>query len=120
MISRNLKAIAKEVDIPIIALSQLNRSVESREGRRPQLSDLRDSGSIEQDADLVLFIYREDYYYPTEDDWQKVFPDKEYPAGIANVIVAKHRNGPVGEIPLRFVPRYSRFENLANQEPSLL
>jgi replicative DNA helicase len=119
-ITRSLKALARDLKIPVLAVSQLSRASEVRTSHRPQLSDLRDSGSIEQDADLVLFIYREDYYYPTEDDWQKVFPDKEYPAGIANVIVAKHRNGPVGEIPLRFVPKYSRFENLANQEPSLL
>ena len=119
-ITRSLKALARDLKIPVLAVSQLSRASEVRTSHRPQLSDLRDSGSIEQDADLVVFIYREDYYYPTEDDWQKVFPDKEYPAGIANVIVAKHRNGPVGEIPLRFVPRYSRFENLANQEPSLL
>lgn len=119
-ITRSLKGLARDLKIPVLAVSQLSRASEVRTSHRPQLSDLRDSGSIEQDADLVIFIYREDYYYPTEDDWQKVFPDKEYPAGIANVIVAKHRNGPVGEIPLRFVPRYSRFENLANQEPSLL
>lgn len=119
-ITRSLKALARDLKIPVVAVSQLSRASEVRTTHRPQLSDLRDSGSIEQDADLVLFIYREDYYYPNEDDWQKVFPDKEYPAGIANVIVAKHRNGPVGEIPLRFVPRYSRFESLPNQEPSLL
>lgn len=119
-ITRSLKGLARDLKIPVLAVSQLSRASEVRTSHRPQLSDLRDSGSIEQDADLVLFIYREDYYYPTEDDWQKVFPDKEYPAGIANIIVAKHRNGPMGEIPLRFVPRYSRFENLANQEPSLL
>jgi replicative DNA helicase len=119
-ITRSLKALARDLKIPVVAVSQLSRASEVRTTHRPQLSDLRDSGSIEQDADLVLFIYREDYYYPTEDDWQRVFPDKEYPAGIANVIVAKHRNGPIGEIPLRFVPRYSRFESLANQEPSML
>jgi replicative DNA helicase len=119
-ITRSLKALARDEKVPVIAVSQLSRASEVRTTHRPQLSDLRDSGSIEQDADLVMFIYREDYYYPTEDDWQKIFPDKEYPAGIANVILAKHRNGPIGEIPLRFVPRYSRFENIANQEPSLL
>ncbi|MDP2920298.1 MAG: replicative DNA helicase [Dehalococcoidia bacterium] len=119
-ITRSLKALSRDLKIPVIAVSQLSRAAEARPTHRPQLSDLRDSGSIEQDADLVLFIYREDYYYPTEDDWQKVFPEKEYPAGIANIIVAKHRNGPIGEIPLRFVPKYSRFESLANQEPSLL
>lgn len=119
-ITRSLKGLARELKIPVIAVSQLSRASEMRTTHRPQLSDLRDSGSIEQDADLVVFIYREDYYYPTEDDWLRTFPDKEYPAGIANVIIAKHRNGPVGEIPLRFVPRFSRFENIANQEPSLL
>jgi replicative DNA helicase len=119
-ITRALKAIARDEKVPLIAVSQLSRASEVRTTHRPQLSDLRDSGSIEQDADLVMFIYREDYYYPTEDDWLKEYPDKEYPAGIANVIIAKHRNGPIGEIPLRFVPKYSRFENIANQEPSLL
>jgi len=119
-ITRSLKALARDLKVPVIAVSQLSRASEMRNVHRPQLSDLRDSGSIEQDADLVLFIYREEYYYPTEDDWLRTFPDKEYPAGIANVIIAKHRNGPVGEIPLRFVPRFSRFENIANQEPSLL
>ncbi len=119
-ITRSLKAIARDEKVPLIAVSQLSRASEVRTSHRPQLSDLRDSGSIEQDADVVLFIYREDYYYKTEDDWLKDFPNQEYPAGIANVIIAKHRNGPQGEIALRFVPEFSRFENIANQEPSLL
>jgi replicative DNA helicase len=119
-ISRSLKALARDLKIPVIAVSQLSRASEVRTSHRPQLSDLRDSGSIEQDADLVVFIYRDDYYYPTEDDWHRVNPDQEYPAGIATIIVAKHRNGPVGEDKIRFIPRYARFENIANQEPSLL
>jgi replicative DNA helicase len=104
----------------VVAVSQLSRASEIRTSHRPQLSDLRDSGSIEQDADLVTFIYRDDYYYPTEDDWRRIYPDQEYPAGIATVIIAKHRNGPIGEVSLHFIPKYARFENIANQEPSLL
>jgi replicative DNA helicase len=119
-ISRSLKALARDLNIPVVAVSQLSRASEVRTAHRPQLSDLRDSGSIEQDADLVMFIYRDDYYYPTEDDWRKEHPDQEYPAGIATVIIAKHRNGPVGEVNIRFIPKYARFENIANQEPSLL
>lgn len=119
-ISRSLKALARDLKIPVVAVSQLSRASEVRTGHRPQLSDLRDSGSIEQDADLVTFIYRDEYYYPNEDEWRKEHPDQEYPAGIATIIIAKHRNGPTGEVNLRFVPRYARFENIANEEPSLL
>jgi len=119
-ISRSLKALARDLKIPVVAVSQLSRASEMRTSHKPQLSDLRDSGSIEQDADLVTFIYREEYYYQTEDDWRKDHPDEEYPAGIASIILAKHRNGPIGEVTLRFIPKYSRFENIANQEPSLL
>jgi replicative DNA helicase len=106
MISRNLKAIAKEVDIPIIALSQLNRSVESREGRRPQLSDLRESGAIEQDADIVMFIHRPEYYGITQD------ADGNSLIGMAEIIISKHRNGPVGEVQLAFKSNLARFSNL--------
>jgi len=119
-ISRSLKALARDLKIPVVAVSQLSRASEMRTVHKPQLSDLRDSGSIEQDADLVVFIYRDDYYYPTEEDWRKEHPDQEYPAGIATVVIAKHRNGPVGEVNIRFIPKYARFENIANQEPSLL
>jgi len=119
-ISRSLKALARDLHIPVVAVSQLSRASEMRTSHKPQLSDLRDSGSIEQDADLVTFVFREDYYYPTEEAWLKDHPNEEYPAGIATVILAKNRNGPTGELNLRFNPRYARFENIANQEPSLL
>ncbi len=119
-ISRSLKALARDLKIPVVAVSQLSRASEMRTSHKPQLSDLRDSGSIEQDADLVTMVFREDYYYPTEDDWRKDHPEEEYPAGIATVILAKNRNGPTGEVNLRFNPKYARFENIANQEPSLL
>jgi replicative DNA helicase len=106
MISRNLKAIAKEVNIPIIALSQLNRSVESREGRRPQLSDLRESGAIEQDADMVMFIHRPEYYGITQD------ADGNSLIGMAEIIIAKHRNGSTGEIQLAFKSHLARFSDV--------
>lgn len=118
-ISRSLKAIARELKIPVIAISQLSRASEWRASHRPQLSDLRDSGSIEQDADVVMFIYRDEYYYNRE-DWENQFPDKDYPEGLADIIVAKHRNGPTGTISLRSNMKYSRFENIPNQEPSVL
>ncbi len=105
-ISRSLKAIAKELDIPIIALSQLNRTVESREGKRPQLSDLRESGAIEQDADLVIFIHRPEYYGINEDENQN--PTK----GLAEIIVAKHRNGATGVIHLSFRKELAKFTDL--------
>ncbi|MDD4939567.1 MAG: replicative DNA helicase [Candidatus Omnitrophica bacterium] len=104
-ISRSLKSLARELNVPIIAISQLSRAVESRTDHRPQLSDLRESGAIEQDADLVVLILREEYYKPT--------PDNE---GIAEVIIAKQRNGPVGSMKLSFIKEYTRFENLARIE----
>ncbi len=121
-ISRSLKAIARELDVPLLAVSQLSRAPEWRASHRPQLSDLRDSGSIEQDADVVIFIYRDDYYYPTREAWEKDHPGEDYPQGIANIIVAKHRNGPTGEIDLRFLPKTAKFEDIttASGEPSLL
>lgn len=100
-ISRSIKALARELKIPIIALSQLSRAVESRQDHRPQLSDLRESGAIEQDADIVILLMREEYYSPTEEN-----------KGMADVIIAKQRNGPVGTIKLAFVKEYMRFENL--------
>jgi len=120
-ISRSLKALARELNAPVVAVSQLSRAVEWRASHRPQLSDLRESGSIEQDADVVMFIYRDDYYYNRE-DWENQHPDKEYPEGIADIIIAKHRNGPIGEIKLRFVPKAARFADIpiSSHEPSLL
>jgi len=104
-ISRSLKALARELDIPVIAISQLSRAVEARQDHRPQLSDLRESGAIEQDADVVVLLLREEYYFPTEEN-----------KGIAEVIIAKQRNGPVGSIKLSFIKEYMRFENLARTE----
>ncbi|MFC1979375.1 replicative DNA helicase [Chloroflexota bacterium] len=118
-ISRSLKALARELNIPVIAVSQLSRASEWRASHRPQLSDLRDSGSIEQDADVVVFIYRDDYYFNRE-DWEREHPDREYPQGLADIIIAKHRNGPTGLINLRFVPQIAKFNNITSEEPSLL
>jgi replicative DNA helicase len=113
-ISRSLKQIARELNVPIIACSQLSRAVESRTPHIPMLSDLRESGSIEQDADVVMFIYREDAYM-RKDDWQDAHPDmpgRSYPTGIATIIIAKHRNGPTGQVDLRFQNRTTKFEDL--------
>lgn len=110
-ISRSLKAIAKELNVPIVALSQLNRSVETRTGnKRPQLSDLRESGAIEQDADLVLFIHRPEYYGITQDEMGNSL------AGIAEIIIAKHRNGAVCDVQLRFVASEAKFYDVDDQE----
>ena len=105
-ISRSLKALAKELDIPIIALSQLNRSTESREDKRPVLSDLRESGAIEQDADIVCFIHRPEYYTKATEDGEG-----NNIRGLAYLIVAKHRSGAVGDVKLHFVSKYAKFEN---------
>jgi replicative DNA helicase len=118
-ISRSLKALARELKVPVIAISQLSRAVEWRASHIPQLSDLRESGSIEQDADLVVFIYRDEVYYSSE-EWQSQHPDKEYPREMADIIIAKHRNGPTGQVKLRFRHYLTRFENIAKAEPTLL
>ena len=100
-ISRRLKTLARELHVPVIALSQLNRAVESREDRRPRMADLRESGAIEQDADMVLLLHRPEYYDPTDQP------------GIAEIIVAKNRNGPTGSLKLTFLKNLTRFENLS-------
>lgn len=105
-ISRSLKALAKELNIPIIALSQLNRSTETRDDKRPQLSDLRESGAIEQDADMVCFIHRPEYYNRSGED-----AEGNDIRGLAELIIAKHRSGAVGDVKLRFVSKFARFEN---------
>ena len=113
-ITRALKELARDLDVPVLACSQLSRALEARPSHIPQLSDLRESGSIEQDADAVLFIYREEKHISRE-EWQRQHPDRpaeSYPAGIAQIIIAKHRNGPTGTIHLRFRERIARFEDL--------
>ena len=109
-ISRALKVLARELDVPVMALSQLSRAVEQRTDKRPVLSDLRESGSIEQDADVVAFIYREAYYKRGEDGQEVMAPD-DPDRDLTEVILAKHRNGPVGSIKLRFQPRFTRFRD---------
>jgi replicative DNA helicase len=112
-ITRALKTLARELNVPVLTVSQLSRAVEWRASHVPELADLRESGSIEQDADVVLFIYRDDVYF-TPEDWSKVHDiEKEpYPRGIADIIIAKHRNGPPGQVKLRFVNKIVKFDNL--------
>jgi len=110
-ISRSLKGLAKELNVPIIALSQLSRAPETRSDHRPQLSDLRESGALEQDADVVMFIYRSDQY--RDDDGQ---PNQEA-QGVAEIIIGKQRNGPTGTAKLAFIKEFTRFENLAHGSP---
>ncbi|TES87481.1 MAG: replicative DNA helicase [Dehalococcoidia bacterium] len=122
-ISRSLKALARELNVPVIAVSQLSRAVEWRASHIPQLADLRESGSIEQDADVVMFVYRDEYYH-TEEEWQLQHPDREYPREEADIIVAKNRNGPTGQIKLRFRRNLATFYNyeypVSSEEPTLL
>ena len=127
-ISRGLKTLAKELSVPVIALSQLSRAVEQREDKRPMLSDLRESGSIEQDADMVWFVYREDYYVASKEPKQPVDGDDakiheahavwqaemERVYGLAELIVGKQRHGATGKVRLRFEPRITRFSDLAD------
>ena len=114
-ISRSLKGIARDLDVPVLALSQLSRAPEQRLNHRPVLSDLRESGSIEQDADVVAFIYREDKYVSRE-DWEKRNSTEPYPANIAELIIAKHRNGPTGTIRLYFRNDVVRFESMVSPD----
>jgi replicative DNA helicase len=100
--SRGLKILARELEVPVVALSQLSRNLEMRADKRPQLADLRESGSLEQDSDVVMFIYREELYNPETAD-----------RGTAEIIVSKHRNGPTGAIRLAFLDHYTRFANMA-------
>ena len=111
-ISRSLKILARDLNIALITCSQLSRGVEQRTGHRPMLSDLRDSGSIEQDADIVMFLHREDVYF-TEDEWDQQFPGRPYPRNIADLIVAKHRNGPTGNLQLLFRNNFVRFDSFS-------
>jgi replicative DNA helicase len=107
-ISRYIKALARELNVPVVVLSQLNRSPEGREGHRPRMSDLRESGSIEQDADVVALLHREDYYHRGEQDYEQ--------DNTAELIIAKQRNGPTGAVKLRFLEKITRFENASHVE----
>lgn len=107
-ISRSLKGLAKDLDVPIVALSQLSRAVESRSGNRPMLSDLRESGAIEQDADIVMFVYRQEVYEPENPDVRN----------LAEIIIGKHRNGPIGTVRLQFDKMFTKFSNLAQGHPA--
>ena len=109
-ITRSIKGMARDLRVPVITCSQMSRVVENRTGHRPQLSDLRDSGSIEQDSDLVLFIHREDVYF-TEEEWEQQNPGRVYPKNIAEIIIAKHRNGPTGSLKLNFRDNWVRFDS---------
>jgi len=109
-ISRSMKGLAKDLGCPVIVLSQLNRGVESRTDKRPMLSDLRESGAIEQDADMIGFIFREDYYKDVEEDKR----------GVAELIIAKHRNGALGNVKLKWWGSWTRFDNLSMRDEAPL
>src|SRR5689334_945070 len=121
-ITTNLKALAKELNVPIVALSQLSRQVENRDDKRPQLSDLRESGSIEQDADVVMFVFREEYYLsnkeprPGSDDYTKWMTEMAAVHGKAEIIIGKQRHGPTGTVNLQFEASVTRFDNLAHDD----
>lgn len=121
-ITTGLKALAKELGVPIMALSQLSRQVESRDDKRPQLSDLRESGSIEQDADVVMFVFREEYYLKSREpkegteEWFKWDQEMKAAQGIAEVIIGKQRHGPTGTVKVSFEPQFTRFSNLAQSD----
>ncbi len=113
-ITRQLKAIARELNVPVIAISQLSRAIEQRPDHKPQLSDLRESGSIEQDADVVVFIHREDKYV-TAEQWEQRHPTDPYPENLVQLVIAKNRHGPTRTVDLYFRAHFSRFENLATE-----
>ena len=113
-ISRGIKAMARELEVPVLCLSQLNRAAEQREGHRPRMSDLRESGSIEQDADVVMMLHREEYYHRGDTDWAEQNPDK---TGVAEVIIAKQRNGPTGVANLAWNASSTRFQDLSHASP---
>ena len=120
--TRNLKALAKELNIPVLCLSQLSRQVEQRDDKRPQLSDLRESGAIEQDADVVMFIYREEYYTERKEpsagteDYQKWQEKMSKIHNVAEVLVAKQRHGPIGKVNLHFEGSTTKFSNLSKNQ----
>jgi replicative DNA helicase len=118
-ISRSLKALARDLDVPVLSCSQLSRAVEQRESGtgKPKLSDLRESGSIEQDADVVAFIHRDDKVF-TREEWERRNPNKPYPENIAELFIAKHRNGPTGSVDLYFREDIVRFEGLQQRSTS--
>lgn len=117
LITRSLKGLARELNVPVLALSQLSRAVEGRTSHIPQLSDLRESGSIEQDADIVLFVHREEAYYKTQEEWEREHFGEDFPHGVADIFIAKHRNGPTGAVKVRFHHAFTRFENLTAGSP---
>ncbi|MBL4701890.1 MAG: replicative DNA helicase [Phycisphaeraceae bacterium] len=110
-ISRNVKALARDLNVPVVCLSQLNRASENREGHRPRMADLRESGSIEQDADVVMMLHREEYYHNADEDWKQAHPEL---VGTAEIIITKQRNGPTGSVHLQFSGATTRFNNLSH------